>query len=497
MSVANLALSRPSHALTIDLTSWDIFGDAISSENQAILTNASSDGFDDLDETSSPVNFNLSGNEPVFGFDLELELGLPDGSLGFDSGESSALLTQTLTDEKVLIVFSVTQTEYIGSAEDEEIIGNDLDNTIDGGGGDNTIEGNGGNDRFIITSGQNLVDGGEGIDTAQIDKTRAEAGEVSKIGEIVRIGTDNTLLNMEFIEFSDVRLAVDTLAVTPILTVTPTLPNGIPAILVPEGDSGSQLATFTVNLSSAAPVDAVIDFATQPGSAATERGIDFVETAGQLTIPAGELSGEISVEILGDTNALENNNEQVLINLTAVSGGTFANGAATTRAGVGILNDDAVISWSFRSTKIIEGSPGAPSTFSFSIDRVGDLRGSDTVEVQIVPAGSNPVEESDFVDGFFFRQVTFAPGEQSKTIRIPITADLDAEGDETFEIRLTDVSGSASVVSAPEGFLLTITNDDFQDIQGTSARDTLTGTDSHDMIIGFRGADILLRISSS
>ena len=99
LSVANPALSRSSHALTVDLSSWDIFGDAISEENQAILTNASSDGFDDLDETSSPVNFNVSGNEPVFGFDLELELGLPDGSLGFDSGESSALLTQTLTVE--------------------------------------------------------------------------------------------------------------------------------------------------------------------------------------------------------------------------------------------------------------------------------------------------------------------------------------------------------------------------------------------------------------
>ena len=351
----------------------------------------------------------------------------------------------SLADEKVLVILTVNQTEYIGSAEDEEILGNSLDNRIDGGGGNNTIEGNEGNDRFIITKGKNLVDGGEGIDTAQIDKTRAEAGEVSKIGEIVRIGNDNTLLNVEFIEFSDVRLAVDTLEVTPILTVTPTFPNGRSGIIVPEGDSGSQLVTFTVNLSSVAPVDVVVDFATQPGSAAVERGIDFVETAGQLTIPAGELSGEISVEILGDTKI--ENDEHVDINLTAVSGGTFANGATTAKASIGIQADEAIVGWSIGldMTRVIEGNPDNPSIFSVLINRFGNSRGSDTVELQVVPAGSNPVEESDFVDGFLSRQITFAPGEQSKTIEIPITADLEAEGDETFEIHMTDVSGSASV----------------------------------------------------
>ena len=321
-----------------------------------------------------------------------------NANLPMTTAESSWGIAQTAlgdgfvsrADKQVRIVFSATQIEYIGSAENEEIIGNSQDNRIDGGGGNNTIEGNDGNDRFIITNGKNIVDGGEGIDTAQIDKTRAEAGEVSKIGEIVRIGNDNTLLNVEFIEFSDVRLAVDTLTVTPILTVTPTLPNGMSGIIVTEGDSGSQLATLTVNLSSVAPVDVVVDFATQPGSGAvhSQTGIDFVETAGQLTIPAGELSGEISVEILGDTDALESN-EVVFVDLTAVSGGTFANVATTTRAAIGVLADDAVISWSLigNNPTVREGSPGTPSTFRLPLRRFGDSRGSDTVEVQVVPSG--------------------------------------------------------------------------------------------------------------
>lgn len=167
-------------------------------------------------------------------FDLVFNDGTPAVSVDYQIATGQDEIASW--DEQILVVFSVTQTEYIGSAEDEEIIGNSQDNTIDGGGGRNTIKGNEGNDRSIVTNGKNVVDGGEGIDTARIDKTRAEAGEVSKIGKIVRIGTDNTLLNVEFIEFSDVRLAVDTLTVTPILTVTPTLPNGMSGIIVTEGD---------------------------------------------------------------------------------------------------------------------------------------------------------------------------------------------------------------------------------------------------------------------
>jgi von Willebrand factor type A domain/RTX calcium-binding nonapeptide repeat (4 copies) len=155
--------------------------------------------------------------------------------------------TQSNNGTKEVITFSVNQADFIQSAlaqiTSQEINGNDLANIITVGSGNNILRGNGGNDRFILDGGTNLVDGGDGIDTIKINKTQATAGTISKNGNIVNIGTETTLLNTEFIEFSDARLAVDTLIVTPIVSLQDRI------ITVVEGNSGSKTATFTINLS--------------------------------------------------------------------------------------------------------------------------------------------------------------------------------------------------------------------------------------------------------
>jgi hypothetical protein len=83
----------------------------------------------------------------------------------------------------------------------------------------------------------------QGIDTVKINQTKAEAGDVFKDdGNTVSIGTENAIRNVEFIEFSDVRLAVDTLAITPIVSFVDK------AISVSEGDNGSTLVTLLYQL---------------------------------------------------------------------------------------------------------------------------------------------------------------------------------------------------------------------------------------------------------
>lgn len=398
--------------------------------------------------------------------------------------------TQTDDGTREVIVFSVNQADFTGSNEsasiEREIVGNDLDNTIEVQSGENTIFGNGGNDRFVLSGGINLVDGGEGIDTAVINTTRAEAGGVTRDGNVVNVGTDNTLLNVEFIEFSDVRLSADTLVVTPTLSLAER------AIEITEGNADSTTATFTVNLSSAATEDVVIDFTTRSDDA--DAGTDFVETTDQLTIAAGESSGDIALEILGDTDV--EGDEAVFLDLTVVSGGTFAEGGMTETAGVNILDDDSVITVPITADDptVIEGDPNTPSTLSLTLDRFGSVSESDTIEVETIPAGDNPAQASDFVNGFSSSQVTFAPGEETKTVDIPINPDREIEGDETFGIRLTNISGSALVPD--EDIIFTILDDDTDNTQpnvvdGTSARDNLTGTDGDDLITGGQGRDTL------
>lgn len=74
LSTSSLVVTSPSHAITLNPSSWNSFGDVITSSNQVSLTNAFSDGFDDTE------NFNLSSNDPLSGTDLEFELGLPEFS---------------------------------------------------------------------------------------------------------------------------------------------------------------------------------------------------------------------------------------------------------------------------------------------------------------------------------------------------------------------------------------------------------------------------------
>ena len=401
-------------------------------------------------------------------FDVVFKDDTPTASLDYKITTGQEEVKQQTNDgEKEVNIFGVNQTDFTGTSEEQsakqEIIGNDLDNNIEVQNNKNTIFGNGGNDRFKLWGGVNLIDGGEGIDTVEINKTQAQAGGVSKSGNTVNIGTDNTLLNVEFIQFSDVRLAVDTLAVTPTISLANQ------GILIAESNTGSTTATFTVNLSSTATEDVVIDFTTRSDDA--EVGTDFVENTGQLTITAGETSGDITLEILDDTNV--EGNETLFLDLSVVSGGTFANGGITETAGVKILDDDSVITIPIAGddTTVIEGNSGTTSTLTLNLNRFGGLLGSDTVEIEIIAAGDNPAQASDFVGGFSSQQVTFAPDEDTKTIDISINPDQQIEGDETFGVRLTSVSGSALVPS--EELIFTILDDDEQIIAGNTLNDAL------------------------
>ena len=108
------------------------------------------------------------------------------------------------------------------------------------------------------------------------------------------------------------------------------------AISLRESDTGSTFATFTVNLSDVTTEDILIDVSSRSDFA--EAGIDFVEPTGQFTIAAGESSGNLILEILGDTEI--EGDEEIYLDLTVTSGGTFANGAVAETVGVNVLDND-------------------------------------------------------------------------------------------------------------------------------------------------------------
>ena len=111
---------------------------------------------------------------------------------------------------------------------------------------------------------------------------------------------------------------------------TPTLAIG-DATVNPEGNSGTQNATFTVTLSSAAISSVTVNYTTSDGTANAPG--DYTTTTGTLTFSPAETSKSISVPVIGDT--VPEPNETFSLDLATPAGATIADGH-----GVGTIVDD-------------------------------------------------------------------------------------------------------------------------------------------------------------
>jgi large repetitive protein len=115
---------------------------------------------------------------------------------------------------------------------------------------------------------------------------------------------------------------------------SPTL--AINNVTVTEGNSGSNLAQFTVTLAPANPSQTVtVNYATANGTATTANN-DYTATSGTLSFAAGETTKTISVPVNGDSSTEAN--ETFLVNL---SGATNAVIGDSQGAGI-IVDDDGV-----------------------------------------------------------------------------------------------------------------------------------------------------------
>lgn len=134
---------------------------------------------------------------------------------------------------------------------------------------------------------------------------------------------------------NDHGLSVDDLTVVFGGTASSTPGLTIGNVSVPEGNSGTTTATFSVSLSAPAPAGGVtFDIATADGTA--QAGSDYVtRSLTAQTIPAGSSTYTFDVTINGDV--VTEPDETFFVNVTNVTGATLADGQ-----GVGtITNDDA------------------------------------------------------------------------------------------------------------------------------------------------------------
>jgi hypothetical protein len=144
----------------------------------------------------------------------------------------------------------------------------------------------------------------------------------------------------------NLRNAVNATLNTTVATVTiedndPTPTISVFGTGVREGQSGTTSASFTVVLSDPSAMDVAVSYYTVDGTATRDQDFEFSQ--GTLTIPAGEVTGTISVAVIGDT--IEEPEESFELNLDNPSNATI-----TTSSAVGIIEDDdtvrtATLSW--------------------------------------------------------------------------------------------------------------------------------------------------------
>lgn len=101
--------------------------------------------------------------------------------------------------------------------------------------------------------------------------------------------------------------------------------------VVTEGDSGSVTASFSVTLSSAAPVTVTVDYATSADSATA--GVDFGAVSGSLSFASGETSKTVTVDVYGDTT--EEDQERFYVSLSNPSNANLGDAL-----GEGFITDD-------------------------------------------------------------------------------------------------------------------------------------------------------------
>jgi len=342
------------------------------------------------------------------------------------------------------------------------------------------------------------------LDFTNIVKTAATAGALNGNAPENRVLITHTITGLNiapgatfWIRWTDLNasgaddgLAIDDFTLTA-GAAAPALPSlSITDVSQFETNAGTTTFTFTVSLSAPAGVGGVtFDIATADGTATTADGDYVAKVLTGQTIPAGSTTYTFDVTVNGDTK-LELN-EGFFVNLTNVTGATVADAQGTGT----IQNEDTPPepAASIADVAIVEGDSGtAQLTFTVT------LSFAPTSEVTINYAtsdGSAGAADYTATSG----TLTFAVGETTKTISVPVIGDTVAELRETLTVTLSSPTGATLSDATAIG---TITDNDgpiYHNLSGSNftqdwsntnlitADDDWSGVPS---IIGYRGDDL-------
>jgi hypothetical protein len=210
---------------------------------------------------------------------------------------------------------------------------------------------------------------------------------------------------------------------------------------VTEGNSGTVFAVFTVTLSAASGQQVTVNYATANATATAPA--DYAAASATLTFAPGEATKTFSVLVNGD--GADEPNETFHVNLSGAVNATISDGQ-----GVGTINDDDGPGISINDVSVGEGSGSAVFTVSLGAPS------AQQVTVNYATANGTAGAPGDYTT-IPATTLTFAPGDTTETVSVPIANDAADEPNETF---LVNLSGAVNASISDAQGIGTIVDDD-------------------------------------
>lgn len=220
-------------------------------------------------------------------------------------------------------------------------------------------------------------------------------------------------------------------------------------VTIAEGNDGNTNVTFNVSLSHATTNTVSVNFETIDDTA-KETENDYVGQSNTLTFTPGQTSRSITIAVKGDR--IHESEEVFYVKLSNPTGATIATTKGQAKAIV--TNDDLPPRITINDATLTEGDDGTKTaTFTVSLSNSSDqiITVDYTTEDKTATTTNN-----DYVT--LSDRLTFNPGDTTKDITVIVNGDTTEELDESFLVKLVNVSNNASITDAQaEG---TIKNDD-------------------------------------
>ncbi len=224
-------------------------------------------------------------------------------------------------------------------------------------------------------------------------------------------------------------------------------------ISVPEGDSGTTDATFTVRLSAASPQDVSVRVVSSTSTSDTPAAVapgDYTLLASTLvTILAGQTTATVSVAVVGET--VDEADERFRVSLLSPVNSTIGDGIAIAT----IVDDDPPPAMRIEDLTINEGSVGATNAVlkvTLNAPSGRTIIAAATTTNGTATAGVDYGETTELL--------TFNAGQVERTITIPIGPDGAVENDETFTVAISPTSPAANQTLDKGVATVTIVDDD-------------------------------------